>query len=211
MSKYGMIVNADDCIGCRACFVACKEENQVAPGVQWNHIERSENVKDMVIDYFRVSCMHCEDPACMKTCPVKAVHFGPHGEVLVDQKKCIGCKMCLAACPYGAPKFADPNKLSYFGEMEPLVKPSKTKWTDRIPGKAEHCTLCVHRTSEGRLPACVEVCSTKALRLVDYDNLSAEDRQLIARAKCINSAAGTHPKVRFISSHTDFETLKVRA
>lgn len=112
MSKYGIIVNADDCVGCHACFVACKEENQVAPGVKWNHLERLEHPAEEVIEYFRVSCMHCENPACMKVCPVKAVYFGPHGEVLIDQKKCIGCKGCLAACPYGAPKFSDPNKQS---------------------------------------------------------------------------------------------------
>ena len=83
MSKYGIIVNADDCVGCHACFVACKEENQVAPGVKWNHLERLEHPAEEVIEYFRVSCMHCEDPACMKVCPVKAVYFGPHGEVLL--------------------------------------------------------------------------------------------------------------------------------
>ena len=120
MSKYGIIVNADDCVGCHACFVACKEENQVAPGVKWNHLERLEHPAEKVIEYFRVSCMHCEDPDCMKVCPVKAVYFGPHGEVLIDQKKCIGCKGCLAACPYGAPKFSDPNKQSYYGDLKPL-------------------------------------------------------------------------------------------
>ena len=71
MSKYGIIVNADDCVGCHACFVACKEENQVAPGVKWNHLERLEHPAEEVIEYFRVSCMHCENPACMKVCPVK--------------------------------------------------------------------------------------------------------------------------------------------
>ena len=71
MSKYGIIVNADDCVGCHACFVACKEENQVAPGVKWNHLERLEHPAEEVIEYFRVSCMQCENPACMKVCPVK--------------------------------------------------------------------------------------------------------------------------------------------
>ena len=61
MSKYGIIVNADDCVGCHACFVACKEENQVAPGVKWNHLERLEHPAEEVIEYFRVSCMHCEN------------------------------------------------------------------------------------------------------------------------------------------------------
>lgn len=213
MSKYGIIVNADDCVGCHACFVACKEENQVAPGVKWNHLERLEHPAEEVIEYFRVSCMHCENPACMKVCPVKAVYFGPHGEVLIDQKKCIGCKGCLAACPYSAPKFSDPNKQSYFGDLKPLGgrSASPTAWTTRIPGKAEHCTLCTHRTSQGRLPACVEVCSTKALQLVDYDNPTDAQKALIAKAQIINKDAGTSPKIRFISSITDFGAMKVKA
>ena len=102
MSRYGIIVNVDRCAGCFACAVACKEENQVAPGIFWEKIKRDENVRDNVINWFRMSCMHCDDPACMKVCPMKAIHKGPHGEVLVDQQKCIGCKMCTKVCPRDA-------------------------------------------------------------------------------------------------------------
>ena len=64
MSQFGIIVNVDKCIGCQACFVACKEENKVAPGIQWNQIHRAENLQDRIINYFRVSCQHCDNPAC---------------------------------------------------------------------------------------------------------------------------------------------------
>ena len=90
MSRFGIIVQVDRCAGCFACAIACKEENQVAPGVFWEKILRDENVGANVINWFRMSCMHCDDPACMKVCPMKAVYKGPHGEVLVDQMKCIG-------------------------------------------------------------------------------------------------------------------------
>lgn len=90
MSQFGIIVNVDKCIGCQACFVACKEENKVAPGIQWNQIHRAENLQDRIINYFRVSCQHCDNPACLPVCPAKAIYKGPHGEVLVDQSKCIG-------------------------------------------------------------------------------------------------------------------------
>ena len=210
MSRYGILVDANKCVGCHACFVACKEENQVAPGVKWNHLVRQEHAVAGVIDYFRVSCMHCDDPACMKACPVKAVHFGPHREVLVDQSKCIGCRMCAAACPYGAPKFSDPTRQSYFGEKKPLALRPAASWNQRTPGKAEHCTLCVHRTSEGRPPACVEICSTKALQLVDYDQPTPEQKTLLASARAINEGAGTKPKIRFISKHTDFARLTLK-
>lgn len=211
MSKLGIIVNADRCMGCHTCFTACKEENQLAPGIKWNHLERVEHPAAGVIDYFRVSCMHCDDPACIKVCPMKAIHKGPNGEVLVDQAKCIGCRMCLSACPYGAPKFSDPKVTSYFGEKEPLARVDVRPENARIPGKAEHCTLCTHRTAKGELPACVAACPAKALVLVDYENPTAEAKALIDRAQAINEAAGTHPKIRFVSSHTDFRKLGVKA
>ena len=192
--KYGIIVNTNECVGCHACFTACKEENQVLPGVKWNRIDRIEHEKARVIEYFRLSCMHCEDPACMKVCPAKAIHKGPAGEVLVDHAKCIGCRMCEKACPYGAPQFADPKKTSYFGEKTPLevipVRPENA----RTPGKAEHCTLCTHRTSKGLPPACVAACATGALTFVDYDNPSPEAKALLAQARPMNEAAGTHPR-----------------
>ena len=101
MSQFGIIVNVDKCIGCQACFVACKEENKVAPGIQWNQIHRAENLQDRIINYFRVSCQHCDNPACLPVCPAKAIYKGPHGEVLVDQSKCIGCGACTAVCTAG--------------------------------------------------------------------------------------------------------------
>ena len=208
--KYGIIVNTNECVGCHACFTACKEENQVLPGVKWNRIDRIEHEKARVIEYFRLSCMHCEDPACMKVCPAKAIHKGPAGEVLVDHAKCIGCRMCEKACPYGAPQFADPQKTSYFGDKKPLevipVRPENA----RTPGKAEHCTLCTHRTSQGLLPACVR-------RVLDGRAHLRRLRQSVARsegaprqARPMNEAAGTHPKVVYVSSHTDFAKTQKR-
>ena len=209
--KNGLIIVADRCMGCHTCFTACKEENQVAPGVAWNHLERIEHEKAGVIDYFRVSCMHCEDPACMKVCPMKAISKGPRGEVLVDSKKCIGCRMCEKACPYHAPKFSDPQKQSYFGDKASLSTLGTRPENVREPGKAEHCTLCAHRTAKGLLPACAAACPAGAIIYVDYDNPKPEHAELIRRAQAINEAAGTNPKVRFVSSHTDFRKLDVKA
>lgn len=178
MSRYGIIVNVDRCAGCFACAVACKEENQVAPGIFWEKIKRNENVRDNVINWFRMSCMHCDDPACMKVCPMKAIHKGPHGEVLVDQQPLV-------------------------------VRPAKPH-TERTPGKAEHCTLCVHRTERGLLPACVEACGIHAMTLVDYDNPTPETAKLIEAARPMNEAAGTHPKIRYIARHMDAAKMAVK-
>lgn len=211
MSRYGIIVNADKCVGCWACFVACKKENLVKPGVQWNHLESIEHPKERVIEYFRVSCMQCDEPKCMPVCPAKAISFGPHREVLVDTKKCIGCHMCEKACPYHAPKFSDPARQSYFGSKLPLFEAQPQPWTTRIAGHAEHCTLCTHRTEKGLKPACVEDCPMGALVFVDYDAPTEETKALISAAQPMSEAAGTKPKVRFVSRLTDFRKLSVRA
>lgn len=173
MSQFGIIVDVDKCIGCNACFVACKEENKVAPGVQWNQIHRIENPKEMVINYFRVSCQHCDNPACLPACPVKAIYKGANGEVLVDQSKCIGCGMCANVCPYNAPKFNRSGKTSYW-DKPALVEIALEPHQKRIAGKAERCTLCTHRTSKGLQPKCVEACSVNCLTFVDYDNLTED-------------------------------------
>lgn len=202
MSQFGIIVNVDKCIGCQACFVACKEENKVAPGIQWNQIHRAENLQDRIINYFRVSCQHCDNPACLPVCPAKAIYTGPHGEVLVDQSKCIGCGACAMACPYGAPKFNRSGKTSYWDDPALASVPLQPH-QQRTPGKAERCTLCVQRTSNGQVPKCVEACAVKALTFVDYDNLTPEQKALVDKSVALNEAAGTKPKVRYIASHMD--------
>ncbi|MFR6360177.1 MAG: 4Fe-4S dicluster domain-containing protein [Sutterella wadsworthensis] len=157
-----------------------------------------------------MSCMHCDDPACMKVCPMKAIHKGPHGEVLVDQQKCIGCKMCANACPYDVPVFNTEGRTSYFGDKQPLVVRPAKPHTERTPGKAEHCTLCVHRTERGLLPACVEACGIHAMTLVDYDSKDPEVQALIKRSICLSEEAGTQPKVRYICSNMDFKSVKLK-
>lgn len=210
MSRFGIIVNVDRCAGCYACAVACKEENQVAPKIFWEKIEREENPTDNVINYFRMSCMHCDNPACLPVCPMKAISKGANGEVTVDEKKCIGCQMCAKACPYGVPVFNTEGTKSYFGDKMPLAERPAEPWTKRVAGKAEHCTLCAHRTARGQLPACVEACGIHAMTFVDYDNPTKDTEPLIKAAKAMNAAAGTNPKIRYIAKHMDVEKMTRR-
>ena len=120
--------------------------------------------------------------------------------------------MCLAACPYGVPMFNTEghSDKDYFGGKAPLAPAPEREWVMRSPGKAEHCTLCTHRTSKGLPPACVAACATGALTFVDYDNPSPEAKALLAQGHPMNEAAGTHPKVVYVSSHTDFAKTQKR-
>ena len=208
MPKYGLLVNVDACIGCQACFVACKEENQVAPGVAWNRIRRIEDLKARVINYFRVSCQHCEDPACLPVCPAKAIHKGNFGEVLVDDTKCIACHMCEQACPYGAPVFAKPEAgKGYWPDKAPIAERVFAAHQKRTIGKAEHCTLCTHRLVQGLKPSCVEHCPAGALQLVDQ-----EKSDLWMKAQCAGKDGHLRkPSVRYLSKYIDFANVALKA
>ncbi len=208
MSKYGLIVNVDKCIGCQACFVACKEENRVAPGIQWNQIHRDENLQEQIINYYRMSCQHCDNPACLPACPVHAIYKGDNGEVLVGDN-CIGCQTCYQVCPYGAPKFNTTGVTGYW-DKPALFEPDWQPWQKIPQGRAQRCTLCVHRTSQGQQPKCVEVCPTKALVFVDYDNLTDEQKPLVDKSVALNAKAGTNPKVRYVASHADMAALTTK-
>ena len=207
MSRFGILVDVDKCIGCMACFVACKEENKVAPNIQWNQIHRTENAKERIINYFRVSCMHCDEPACLPVCPVKAIHKGPAGEVLVDPAKCIGCGACRAACPWSVPQFNKAGRTNYF-DKAPLAAAPLEEWQKRPAGKAERCTLCVHRTGKGMPPKCVEVCPTGCLSFVDWDSLDPKLKDRAAKSVALGGHEERKPKVRFLATHGKPEALK---
>ena len=117
----------------------------------------------------------------------------------------------MAACPYGAPQFNTSGKTSYYDKDELVIVPLLDH-QKRTPGKAERCTLCPQRTSKGLPPKCVEACAVNALMFVDYDNLTDDQKALVAKSVAMNEKAGTQPKVRYIASHCDIAGLadKVR-
>ncbi len=163
VTRYGMGIQVDKCIGCGRCVEACKEENGVPQepfyfrtwverytirksGVVVENIDpritpRQEPVTDGdVLRSFFVPklCNQCDSPPCVQVCPVGATFRTPEGIVLVDEQRCIGCRYCIQACPYGA-RYLHPVRMT-----------------------ADKCTFCYHRVTKGLLPACVEVCPTQA-------------------------------------------------
>ena len=101
MARYGIIVDLNRCTGCMTCVIACKEENLTRPTVWWNRILELENESLDDIIYFRNACMHCDEAPCAEACSAGAVYKRPDGIVLIDQKKCVGARDCVKACPYG--------------------------------------------------------------------------------------------------------------
>ena len=155
-----MLVDTTLCVGCRACEAACSEANRLPEPAMlgeesvfekkrttdsrtYTVVNRHPNPNgDGAPRFVKTQCMHCVEPACASACPVRALEKTPEGPVVYHPDRCIGCRYCMVACPFGVPKF----------EYEKAI-PSIQK-----------CSFCIHRLRQGKLPACAQVCPTGALK-----------------------------------------------
>ncbi len=178
--NFGFVIDNRKCIGCHACTVACKSENQVPVGVNrtWvKYIEKGE-FPDTRRLFSVMRCNHCEDAPCVEICPVEALHTREDGIVDFDDRRCISCKACTQACPYDA-LYIDPN--------------TKT---------AAKCNYCTHRVDIGLEPACVVVCPEHAIISGDMENPETEISQLLARetVSARKTEKGTKPNLFYIDA-----------
>ncbi len=199
MSRKGMVVDLNSCIGCQACTVACKAENASPPGIFWTRVlEREVGKYPSARQIFLpVLCNHCQDAPCKKACPTGATSQREDGIVLVDYDKSIGCRACMAACPYQVRYCWDERKTYYPGVLTPFEEVGYEKF--RL-GAVQKCTLCVHRIDVGLPPACVETCPTVARVFGDLDDPQSEVSRLIGERKGFQLRAelGTNPSVYYL-------------
>jgi len=192
---FGYGLDLSRCIGCRKCVYACVKENNQSrhdPQIHWISVLRFKKGEKWVNDleqsdmyynpektpeegyfYMPVQCQQCEKPACVKVCPTKATWKEPDGIVVVDYNWCIGCRYCMAACPYGARHFnwASPNIPKE--EINPTTHYLGNR--PRMKGCVEKCTFCIQRTRNGKYPACVEICPVGARK---FGNLLDKDSEI---------------------------------
>ncbi len=156
MSKK-IVLNVEACVGCGACTVACMDQNDMlfdpndgtTPHRRVFQVEEG-HFPDAKIHYASISCMHCQDPACVAGCPTGALKKDKEtGAVVYDQNLCIGCHSCALACPFGIPRYNRDNKVIKCGE-------------------------CAGRVKAGLLPACVRVCQTGALQFAEVNEYEDE-------------------------------------
>ncbi|ACD94885.1 4Fe-4S dicluster domain-containing protein [Trichlorobacter lovleyi] len=179
MPKYAMVIDQRRCIGCMACIVACKAENNVPPEqFRTRVLEKTEGQFPNLRTELRSElCNHCDNPPCVYNCPTRASYKSRlSGLVLLDKKRCVGCKACVAACPYDA-RYIDHNK-----------------------GFADKCTFCDHRIKEGKEPACVATCIGKSRIFGDLNDPKSPVRLALKghHAELPMKSAGTEPRVYYI-------------
>jgi len=224
MTKWGMVIDLDKCTGCQACVVACKaennvpfvEEDQMAKGRIMSWIQMVPVVKgeypDVRAQYIPMPCMQCENPPCVKVCPVGATLQNPEGLVGMVYPRCIGTKYCAVACPYTKRYFnwKDPE---WPEEMRNLLNPEVSL---RYRGVMEVCNFCTHRIRKAQdkakdenrpvrdgevQPACVQSCPSKAMYFGDLEDPESTVSKLkeSPRAFRLMEELGTEPKVFYLS------------
>lgn len=161
MARYGMLINTKKCIGCYACRTACQRQNDLLPTQDFIRYEEHETgtLPNVHIETVPLQCMHCEDAPCVSVCPTGAAYLGADGIVGVDEGRCIGCKYCMAACPY-----------------QVRVHNEETGTVD----KCRFCTVSAE-TSGTKMCSCVEACLTGARMFGDLDDPESAISQEIAK------------------------------
>ncbi|MEA3411959.1 MAG: 4Fe-4S dicluster domain-containing protein [Pseudomonadota bacterium] len=207
---FGYALNISKCKGYRDCVDACVDENNLGRDMRYIHVlemdQGSQNlhtadryyeheqvpVKDKY--YLPIQCMHCDDPPCVKACPVEATWMEPDGIVVVDYDWCIGCRYCMTACPYEARHFnwGDPKLSGAAINLDTHYLGNRP----RPKGVVEKCHFCIQRTRENRQPACQEACPTGARVFGNLLDPDSEIRYVLENKAVfrLKEDLGTEPK-----------------
>lgn len=186
MTRYGMAIDTVRCSACNACSMTCKVENNLPETVWWTK-GRTEGgdvrytpggtyPDGLSMTFYTLACQHCSNPACVSVCSVDATYRRTEdGIVIQDNELCIGCKLCVEACPYQVRTFYDTEPEWILGF--PVGDAEAPAHEVNDVGK---CTFCVHRIDRGELPACVEICPAQARHFGDLDDPDSDISQAIA-------------------------------
>jgi molybdopterin-containing oxidoreductase family iron-sulfur binding subunit len=207
--KWGMVIDLQKCVGCDSCTVACKAENRTPPGISYNVVLEEEigQFPDVAKVNLPMPCMQCDNPPCVQVCPVKATYKLANGIVAIDNDRCIGCRYCIIACPYGARSYDFGE--SYEDEMLGYNDVTSPEYgNDRGPrkgnqtpiGTVRKCNFCLHRLERGEEPACVETCIGDARFFGDLNDPNSTVSKLASspRAFRLKSELGAGPNVIYL-------------
>ena len=185
--RYAMVVDLRKCTWCESCFIACKMENKVPLGVwrTWGNFVESGEYPHVTKRFLPFLCNNCENPHCVEVCPVKATFKRRDGIVEINPHLCVGCKMCILACPYQM-RYLHPYK--------------------RI---ADKCNWCLHRVKVGLMPACVMACPTEALIFGNLKDKKSPVARLIAAnpVEVLKPGMGTDPHIFYVGGDKNMSEI----
>ena len=181
MPRYAMVIDQSRCIGCMACVVSCKRENDVPPENYRTRVLEivQGNFPDLTTEMRSELCNHCDNAPCVNICPTGASHYEEDGTVQIDRDKCVGCKACITSCPYNARHINEEH------------------------GYADKCSFCQQRLAEGKKPACVATCIGGSRIFGDLDDPNSEVSKILRKTshRVLGKSIGTGPNVYYINQY----------
>jgi molybdopterin-containing oxidoreductase family iron-sulfur binding subunit len=205
--QWVLVFDLRYCDGCKTCTTACQKEHYLPVEAEWLKVYELEGPLGQ--KYFMPKpCMQCENAPCVRVCPVKATYKTKDGITLVDQQKCIGCRMCMAACPYDSRYF---NWKDYPPVPSTLAKPTPEFPVPGVKGTVGKCEMCLHLMRFGKLPECVRQCSMRAAwagdLISDICSNPDESKKLSTFLKDndayrLKEELNTGPRVYYIAGHS---------
>jgi phenylacetyl-CoA:acceptor oxidoreductase subunit 1 len=214
--RWAMVIDQARCTGCGYCTLACRAHNDVPPEISWNRVIPVGMVADKPVFLAR-PCMHCEHAPCVEVCPVEATYRRGDGIVAMDYDRCIGCRYCEVACPYGARAF---NWEAFTGPNPAVPTWGQPEVARRPRGVAEKCSFCVQRVDRGlelglkpgqdaeATPACVVACPVGARFFGDLNDPDSSVSQLLADHPSyrLREDLGTAPRVYYLPAREEQPT-----
>ncbi|AOM83492.1 4Fe-4S dicluster domain-containing protein [Salisediminibacterium beveridgei] len=221
--NYAMTIDLQACIGCAGCAVTCKNENNTVDGINWMHYTKKETGEfpHVRYDFMPTLCNHCDNAPCIKACPVTAMYKDEDGLTLHDADRCIGCKACMTACPYGVISYNKENPHQYWNENNAWSELSATPKevqdhagapipyhnperdynyeSIRYRGIVEKCQFCDHRLARDEQPYCVDRCPSEAMYVGDLNDPDDKIHELLKYShEGLKEELGTKPKVFYL-------------
>ena len=220
MTKYGMAIDIDRCIGCQACATACKIANNLPKDITYNVVYTKTDhdwdgsfgtavVKgalandtaggtfpNCILEFMPIQCQHCENPSCLRVCPTGATMKREDGIVWVDSEICIGCGACIMACPYEGVRSMNSSNPQYY--LDVVV--GEYDAPKHIAGVVEKCTFCKNLIDRGEVPACMDLCPGRARYWGDLDDPESAVSKAIQGREVhkLRESAGTAPNVYYL-------------